>query len=141
MFSKEESRHLRQSFWIAFGKSFPKKWILYKTKLKELDFKFHFDTKKARVAIEIDSTDVLIRKYYFEKLEGLKSQFEEAIVGVQFHQSYWLENNKEIATVFIALENVSIHNKNDWATVMQFFVQNMEKFESIWADFEDYIKS
>ncbi|HQC07300.1 MAG TPA: DUF4268 domain-containing protein, partial [Kaistella chaponensis] len=29
MFSKEEAQKYRQEFWIAFGKSFPRKWILY----------------------------------------------------------------------------------------------------------------
>ena len=53
MFSKETSRQLRQEFWIAFGKSFPRKWILYNTKIKELSFKFHFDTKKALVSLDL----------------------------------------------------------------------------------------
>ena len=47
MFSKEESRILRQEFWTSFGKSFPRKWILYDTKLKGLSFKFHFDNRTA----------------------------------------------------------------------------------------------
>ncbi|MDX1317154.1 MAG: DUF4268 domain-containing protein, partial [Xanthomarina gelatinilytica] len=47
MFSKEESRLLKQEFWTSFGKSFPRKWLLYDTKTKGLSFKFHFDTKQA----------------------------------------------------------------------------------------------
>ena len=53
MFSKEESRLLRQEFWISFGKSFPRKWILYNTKLKGFNFKFHFDNKNALVALDL----------------------------------------------------------------------------------------
>ncbi|MFT4612543.1 MAG: hypothetical protein ACI9OT_001931, partial [Gammaproteobacteria bacterium] len=43
MFSKEESRQLREEFWTSFGKSFPRKWILYDTKIKGFSFKFDFD--------------------------------------------------------------------------------------------------
>lgn len=53
MFSKEESRILRQEFWTGFGKSFPRKWILYNTKLKGLNLKFYFDTKTALVALDL----------------------------------------------------------------------------------------
>jgi len=54
MFSKEESKLLREEFWIAYGKSFPRKWLLYNTKIKGLSFKFHFDTKKALVALDLE---------------------------------------------------------------------------------------
>ncbi len=37
MFSKDESKKLREDFWIFFGKSFPRKWILYNTKIKGYD--------------------------------------------------------------------------------------------------------
>ena len=49
MYSKEEAAKLRQEFWISFGKSFPYKWTLYKTGVKNLSFRFYFDTKKAMV--------------------------------------------------------------------------------------------
>ena len=49
MYSKEEAAKLRQEFWISFGKSFPHKWILYKTKVKSIQFRFYFDAKKAMV--------------------------------------------------------------------------------------------
>ena len=54
MFSKEESQRMRQEFWTSFGKSFPRKWTLYNTKIKGFSFKFYFDTKKAMVLVEID---------------------------------------------------------------------------------------
>ena len=71
MFSKEESRLLREEFWISFGKSFPRKWILYDTKIKGLSFKFHFDTKSALVALDLED-DLENRITYWEKLQSLK---------------------------------------------------------------------
>ena len=45
MFSKQEAQQLKKEFWIAFGKSFPRKWILYDTKIKDFSFKFNADNK------------------------------------------------------------------------------------------------
>ena len=73
MFSREESKKLREEFWIAFGKSFPRKWILYNTKIKGLAFKFHFDVKKAMVILDIETDDLDRRLQLWEKLESLKS--------------------------------------------------------------------
>ena len=71
MFTKEESRQLRQEFWTSFGKSFPRKWILYDTKIKGFSFKFHFDTKSALVALDLED-DLENRINYWEKLVALK---------------------------------------------------------------------
>lgn len=73
MFSREESRKLREEFWISFGKSFPRKWILYNTKIKDFSFKFYFDTKKAAVSLDIEDSNLENRINHYEKLESLKS--------------------------------------------------------------------
>ena len=110
MFSKEESKRIRQEFWTAFGKSFPRKWILYNTKIKDLSFKFHFDRKSARVSIDIEDVDPEWRLYYFEKWESLKSLMQQEIEGLQFDLYHELENGKQIASIYTELKNVSIHN-------------------------------
>jgi hypothetical protein len=48
MFSKQEAQQLKKEFWTAFGKSFPRKWILYDTKIKDMSFKFYADKKKQK---------------------------------------------------------------------------------------------
>ena len=54
MFSKEESARLRKEFWTSFGKSFPRKWLLYNTKIKGVSFKFQADRKTAFVCLDFD---------------------------------------------------------------------------------------
>ena len=71
MYSKEEAAKLRQEFWISFGKSFPYKWTLYKTGVKNLSFRFYFDTKKAMVCIDIEGSEEE-RRECFEKMCSLK---------------------------------------------------------------------
>ncbi|GAA4270039.1 DUF4268 domain-containing protein [Hyunsoonleella aestuarii] len=141
MFSKEESRLLRQEFWTSFRKSFPKKWILYNTKLKGLSFKFHFDNKKALVALDLED-DLEYRIKRWEKLLSLKSiLLDDFLPEAIFDESYLLENHKEISRIYVPLEEkVSIHNKQTWRQVMEFFNENMSLFESFFEDYKDVIE-
>tara|TARA_R110000868_G_scaffold411372_1_gene703362 strand:- start:1400 stop:1873 length:474 start_codon:yes stop_codon:yes gene_type:complete len=142
MFSKEESRILRQEFWTSFGKSFPRKWILYDTKLKGLSFKFHFDTKSALVVLDLED-DLENRINYWEKLQALKSiLLNDFLPDVIFKEDYFLENEKEISRIYIPLEQkVSIHNKNTWRVVMEFFNAKMNLFEAFFEEYKDVIDS
>ena len=141
MFSKEESRLLREEFWTSFGKSFPRKWILYNTKLKGFTFKFHFDTKSALVAMDLED-DLENRIAHWEKLQSLKSILtEEFLPDAIFDEVYSLENGKEISRIYIKLnQNVSIHNKNTWQMVMEFFNDKMILFEDFFFEYEDILK-
>ena len=91
MFSKEESRKLREDFWISYGKSFPRKWILYDTKIKGFSFKFHFDTKTALVSLDLED-DLENRINYWEKLQSLKSILkDEFLPDAIFEEEYILD--------------------------------------------------
>ncbi|OBX26939.1 uncharacterized protein DUF4268 [Gelidibacter algens] len=140
MFSKEESRLLREEFWISFGKSFPRKWILYDTKLKGFAFKFHFDTKLAMVTLDLED-DLENRINYWEKLQSLKTILtKEFLPEAIFEEEYFLENGKEISRIYVSLDQkVSIHNKNTWREVMEFFVEKMILFEAFFEDYQDFI--
>ena len=142
MFSKEESRQIRQEFWTSFGKSFPRKWILYNTKIKGFSFKFYFDTKKALVALDIED-NLENRINYWEKLLSLKTILkDEFLPNAIYEESFYLENGKEISRIYIPLEEkVSIHNKNSWQTVMVFFNEKMSLFEAFFDEYKDILKS
>ena len=73
MFSKEEAAKIKKEFWTSFGKSFPRKWILYDTKIKDFAFKFYCDNKKAEVSLDIEIKDEIFRNAYYEKLWSLES--------------------------------------------------------------------
>jgi hypothetical protein len=142
MFSKEESRLLRQEFWTSFGKSFPRKWLLYNTKIKGISFKFHFDTKKAFITLDLED-NLENRINYWEKLVALKSILQnEYLPDAIYEEEYYLENGKEISRIYLPLEQkVSIHNKNSWRDVMEFFSTNMILFESFFEEYHDILKS
>lgn len=142
MFSKEASKQLRQDFWISFGKSYPRKWILYHTKTKGLAFKFHFDTKQAMVSLDIETSDLANRIDLWEKLVSLKSILtKEYLPNAIYEDSFVLENQKEISRIYIVKEQVSIHNKNTWQETMEFLNKTMHSFEEFYTEYREIIVS
>ena len=142
MFSKEESRRLRQEFWTSFGKSFPRKWILYNTKIKDFSFKFHFERKRALVSLDIEDENLENRIKYWEKMTSLGSLFREALPEAVFDEIHYLDNGKEISRIYVLYDKkVSVYNKDTWREVMEFFYDTMAKFEEFYYEYEDFIKA
>lgn len=141
MFSKEDSRKLREEFWISFGKSFPSKWILYNTKIKDFSFKFYFDTKKAMVVLDIEDQNLENRIEYYEKMVSLKSLLLAYLPDAVYEDIYFLDNGKEISRIYVEKNGVSIHNKNTWQETMVFLNDHMQQFEAFFYEYEDVIKA
>lgn len=141
MFSKEESRQIKQEFWTSFGKSFPRKWLLYNTKLKGFSFKFYFDNKKAFVTLDLED-NLENRIKYWEKLTALKSiLLDDYLPEAIYEEEYYLDNGKEISRIYVPLEQkVSIHNKNTWQDVMVFFNIHMSLFEAFFEEYKEVIE-
>ncbi len=141
MFSKEESQKIKRLFWIAFAEEYPRKWLLYNTRIKDFSFKFYADNKIAQVVLDIECKDEELRKIYFEKIESLKSILQsEFLPDVIFDKNFLLENQKRISRIYVEIENVSIHNKETWKSVFDFFSENMDLFERFFYEYEDYIR-
>lgn len=140
MFSKEEAATLKKEFWTAFGKSFPRKWLLYDTKIKDLSFKFYADNKKAEVSLNIEMNDEVFRNAYFEKIQSLENLFLGEIPELFLNENFTLQNGKIISKIWVEKNGVSIFNKNSWREIFEFFVENMDKMETLFLDYEDFIK-
>ncbi len=150
MFSKEEAKKLRQEFWITFGKRTAllptndgkkKKWILFRTGINDLSFKFESERKFARVCIDIEQKDLVKRIQYWEKFEGLTNIMREAVPSeLIWDEGFILENGKEISRIYCQLDNVSLYNQKKWPEIFDFFVENMLGIEEVFNDFKDFIK-
>ncbi len=142
MFSKEEAAQLRKEFWTSFGKSFPRKWLLYNTKIKGLAFKFLADRKKAAVCLDIENPDELVNLLYYDQMLSLKTLLESELPEVIFDDLYELENGKKIHRIYVPFKGkFSIHNKNTWRDCYEFFVETMSKFELFYFEYEEIIKN
>jgi len=59
----------------------------------------------------------------------------------ELYTKFNLENGKEISRIHVKLEQkVSIHNKNSWQMVMEFFNDKMILFEDFFFEYEDILK-
>ena len=141
MFSKEEALQIKKDFWIAFAEEYPRKWLLYNTKIKDVTFKFYVDNKKAQVLLDIEPKDEEKRKIYYEKVESLKTiLLEDYLDDVIFERNFYLETGKVISRVWVEKTGIRINNKNTWPEIFDFFAEKMDAFERFFYENEDYIK-
>ncbi len=141
MFSKEQAQQLKKEFWTAFGKSFPRKWLLYHTKIKDFSFKFYADHKRAEVSIDMEMKDELFRNAYFEKIWSLENILQDELkVELLKDEFYVLENGKIISRFWVEKKGISIYNKGSWQEIFDFFVENMAAFERVFYEYEDFIR-
>lgn len=141
MYSKEESQRIKREFWIQFAEAYPRKWMLYDTKIKDFSFKFFVDNKKAQVLLDIEPKDDEKRKIYYEKVESLKAiLLEDYLPDAIFERHFYLESGKEISRIWVELLNVSVNNKSTWDEIFDFFNEKMTNFEIFFYENQDYIK-
>lgn len=141
MYSKEEAQLIKKEFWTAFAVAYPRKWLLYNTKIKDVTFKFYIDNKKAQVLLDIEPKDENLRKIYFEKIESLKTILREDYLSEAIlERNFYLENGKIISRIWVEKNGVSLNNKNNWETIFDFFNETMTQFEHFYFEYEDYIK-
>ncbi|WP_029034935.1 DUF4268 domain-containing protein [Salinimicrobium terrae] len=142
MYSREESKKIRHEFWTSFGKNYPRKWLLYNTRIKDFSLKFSFTRNLAEVSIDFDSTDEIMRQYYFEKLQSLRTILKEEffLPEIVFAEVYELENGKIISRVYVTKENVNIHDKKDWPEVQSWLSEKMDALERFFLEYRDFIE-
>ena len=140
MYSKEESLKIKKEFWVQFAVTYPRKWILYDTKIKDFTFKFYVDNKKAQVLLDIEPKEENKRIIYFEKIESLKTiLIEEYLPNAILERNFYLENGKIISRIWVEKLNLSLNNKSTWENIFKFFNETMSQFEIFFYEYEDYI--
>ena len=141
MYSKQESQQLKREFWVAFAEKYPRKWVLYDTKIKDFSFKFYVDNKKAQVLIDIEHRNDEKRIAYFEKLEALKNILEEEfITDLVFEKNHTLESGKTISRIWVEKTGVGFSNRNNWDAIFDFFFEKMNALEMFYLGYDEFIK-
>lgn len=142
MYSKQENQRLKQEFWVAFAEKYPRKWILYDTKIKDFSFKFFVDNRKAQVMIDIEHRNSETRMLYFEKIESLKAILEDEFVkDLVFEKEFYLENGKTISRIWVEKPNVSVSNRKYWDEIFDFFHEKMYALEMFFLEYDEFIKN
>ena len=142
MYSREETQRLKREFWIAFSEKYPRKWVLYDTKIKDFSFKFYVDNKKAQVLIDIEPRNEDNRIAYFEKLEALKNILEEEFIkDLVFEKNFILENGKTISRIWVEKLGISVSNKKYWDEIFDFLNEKMHALEMFFLEYDEFIKA
>ena len=142
MYSREETQRLKREFWIAFSEKYPRKWVLYDTKIKDFSFKFYVDNKKAQVLIDIEPRNEDNRIAYFEKLEALKNILEEEFIkDLVFEKNFVLENGKTISRIWVEKLGISVSNKKYWDEIFDFLNEKMHALEMFFLEYDEFIKA
>ena len=141
MYSKADNQKLKHEFWVDFATKYPRKWVLYDTKIKDFSFKFFADNKKAQVLIDIEHRNDDLRSQYFEKIEALKTILEdEFIKDLVFEKNHTLENGKTISRIWVEKDGFSMSNRNHWEYIFDFFFEKMNALELFYLEYDEFIK-
>ena len=141
MYSREETQKLKREFWVTFAEKYPRKWVLYDTKIKDFSFKFYVDNKKAQVLIDIEHRSDEKRNAYFDRILALKNILEEEFVkDLVFERNYILENGKTIARIWVERLGVGFSNRNYWDEIFDFYFEKMNALELFYLEYDEFIK-
>ena len=141
MYSREETQKLKREFWVTFAEKYPRKWVLYDTKIKDFSFKFYVDNKKAQVLIDIEHRSDEKRTSYFEKIEALKNILEEEFIqDLVYEKNYVLENGKSISRIWVERLGVGFSNRNYWDEIFDFYFEKMNALELFYLEYDEFIK-
>jgi hypothetical protein len=141
MYSKEENQKLKREFWVLFAEKYPRKWLLYDTKIKDFSFKFYVENTKAQVLIDIEHRSNEKRIAYYEKVVALRSILEdEFIKNLVFEKNFTLESGKTISRIWVELPQVSVSNRNYWDQIFDFFNEKMSALELFYLEYDEFIK-
>lgn len=147
MYSKEEAFQKKKDFWVSYGGYMKLQmnaegesinWINYKTGVKGIYFRTNVDRKYAEVMIQIDHPDPEFRHMIWEQLE----EYEIVLQGYLGEDWVWTaqdfdEDGKEISTIKIRLENVSIFRDSDWPAIITFLKERMINLDEFWLDHKE----
>ena len=150
MYSKEESKQLREEFWNQFkilsirrrkAKGLPGDWLLINTGVKALNLRFHVDREVAQVGIDLETRNMDKRIELFEKMEAVKKVLEKAMNSAMVWElEYIRENGKSVSRIYIQKEGVDIYDQKTWPSAHQFMYDNMMKLEAFYREYRDYFK-
>jgi hypothetical protein len=141
MYSREETQKLKREFWVTFAEKYPRKWVLYDTKIKDFSFKFYVDNKKAQVLIDIEHRSDEKRTAYFQKIEALKNILEEEFIqDLVYEKNYVLENGKSISRIWVERLGVGFSNRNYWDEIFDFYFEKMNALELFYLEYDEFIK-
>lgn len=143
MYSREEAKRIKESFWTSFGQymaPIPSSdgekvtWVNYKTGIRYLFFRMEASNKIAQIGIEIAHPDEGIRALVFEQFKEFKAvlnaELDEEWIWDDLHFD---EYGKATARIYTEARGLSVFKKEDWPELIQFFKPRIIALDSFWS--------
>ncbi len=143
LYSREEAKKIKESFWTSFGmymSPIPNAdgekvtWVNYKTGIRYLFFRMEATNKIAQIGIEIANPDEGIRALIFEQFKEFKAVLEAEL------EEEWIwdelsydENGKATARIYTEKKGVSVFKREDWPELISFFKPRIIALDSFWS--------
>lgn len=149
VYSKEEKKQLIVDFWTGFSdycfehrylNSWKKKWILHKTKVSNVHFKFDTGREGVQVILEIQHKSEKERLAMFERIEACKNMLEQGFEeGLIWDFLYQRDNGKQVCRIYTQLNGVDLHKQSQWQEMYDFMAKNMKQFEINFLEIRDIL--
>lgn len=140
MYSKKEKAQLITDFWTAFAEAYPHKWLLYDTKIKDLQLKFDVQNSGVRIILEVGMRHEETRIKYFEQLQAMRVLFLEFFPEIFFERNFTLESGKIVSIVHTDKLERNFFNRNYWPEIFEFMASNMLLMEQFFLEYADIIR-
>ncbi|CDS92615.1 MULTISPECIES: DUF4268 domain-containing protein [Sphingobacterium] len=144
MYSREEVKQLKETFWTRFGQYMALhtsadgekiNWVNYRTGIKHLRFKMEADKRVALIAIEWTHQDISMRTLLWEQFE----EYRTMLTGILGEEWIWDlevmdEQGKLVSMIYTTMEGKSIFKQEDWPDLISFFKPRLMALDEFWCD-------
>lgn len=145
MWSKEETKAWRISFWNGFKRycarrKIYRKWVLTGVKIKSTQLKFYADERKALVLFQIDHKNDLHRYAVYECFQAYrKLMAADCGEDLKWEEDYQGIGNRPVSAIYFELIGVNMYEQEDAEKIYAFFVEKMPLLEEAYWEYRDLI--
>lgn len=145
MYTKDEKKEIKLSFWKGFKrycakKRINRKWVLTGVRIPNTQLKFHSDEEKAMVLFQIDHKNFIRRYEVYEVFQSYAKLINDETDGeLIWDEDYYGIGDRALSVIYFKLDNVNILTENDWGKIYSFFVDKMIKLEDVYWEYKDLI--
>lgn len=144
MYSRQETAHIKQSFWTNFGqylKPVPfaggekNSWVNYKTGIQHIYFRMVAEKDHASVAIELAHPSQEIRLVQYEQF----LQFKTLLHTLSGEEWIWEENAQDlngraISRIYQKSDHVNVLKETDWPRIISFLKPRIISLDAFWEE-------
>ena len=147
MYSREEAKKIKESFWTTFGnymKPIPGadgtkvNWINYKTGIRHLFFRMDANHNSAQIHIQIAHPDKGMRALLFDQF----FEYRRLLHNVLGEEWNWRLDHRDgygkpQASIGLECFDWSVFKREDWSDLISFFKPRIILLDQFWTDVQD----